>query len=324
MFPDHDLDEAVAAAGGERIEPRHGGALRQDAEQVARREAREAAPRQALPERRARQGEAQDRGRGLHLGAVVAARDQRQRLGRGQDRLVGQFQFDPQRLRRARGPSARSPAATGGRSCRTARVRASPSPRPPPRPPSRRRSRPGSCGRRSRARRAARSGARSSCAQPVEEALGRGRRIAVAIGRGEDDDPFGARVAVRCEGRHRRRVDALAGLRPARHAASRRSPRCCRPRCRRAGSSRPGPPAGCRGCAAARAAPRARSARPCRPSRARRAPSAPAPAQARRRPDRCAACRSFPRRAPIRSGRPSSAARRCPGRDSRCPGRSSA
>ena len=44
VFPDHDLDEAVAVAGGERIEPRHGGALRHDAEKVARREAREARP----------------------------------------------------------------------------------------------------------------------------------------------------------------------------------------------------------------------------------------------------------------------------------------
>ncbi len=112
----------------------------------------EARPGQPLPERGARQGEAQDRGRGLHLGAVVPARDEGQRLGLRQDGLVRQLQVDLPAPLRARDPSARSPAATGGRPCRGAGARASPSPRPPRRRPWRRRSRPESCGRRSRAR----------------------------------------------------------------------------------------------------------------------------------------------------------------------------
>ena len=47
--------------------------MRDDADEVARPEAAEALPGQALPERDLRRREAEDRGRRLHLGPVVAA-----------------------------------------------------------------------------------------------------------------------------------------------------------------------------------------------------------------------------------------------------------
>ena len=50
MLLHDDLDEAVAAARGERIKPRNGAPLRQDAYKVAGGEPCEPAPGQPLPE----------------------------------------------------------------------------------------------------------------------------------------------------------------------------------------------------------------------------------------------------------------------------------
>src|SRR5690606_35521420 len=62
MFLHDDLDEAVAAPRGERVEPRVGASFGQNADQVARVEPGEPAPEQPLPERGARKREAEDGG----------------------------------------------------------------------------------------------------------------------------------------------------------------------------------------------------------------------------------------------------------------------
>ena len=98
MLLHDDLDEPVAASGGERIEPRDGASFRQDADQVAGVEPGEACPDKALPERDAWQGEAQDCGRGLHFVTIVPARNESQRLALRQDGLVRQLEVDFQRF----------------------------------------------------------------------------------------------------------------------------------------------------------------------------------------------------------------------------------
>ena len=180
----------------------------------------------------------------LHLGAVVAARDQRQRRRSRAGRAGGPAPARSPAPARARGPSARNPAATGGRPCRRARAPASPSPRPPPQPPCAKAQKAGklrspkpstASGAVGRVGRARQAGRESPWPRPAHRRRHRSRPGSmIRSARG---------VAVRGEGRHRRDMDALSGLRSARRAASRRSPRCCRPRCRRAGSSRPGLPA---------------------------------------------------------------------------------
>ena len=65
MLAHNNLDEAVPAARGERIEARHRRSRRHDAEQVSGLETGESPSYQALPCGQARQGEAQDRRRRL-------------------------------------------------------------------------------------------------------------------------------------------------------------------------------------------------------------------------------------------------------------------
>ena len=225
--------------------------------------------RSPVPSGAARSSRAAWRSAGSRSGPAPRRRSrgarQRQRLGRGQNRLVGQFQFDPQGL-----PEGAPPAREVLRRLAVDRVE---------------RQEFGPALRLGRRRNGLREGAVGGEAAIAEaehghgasRALGRARSsrsrkplaeagaVAVAIGRGEHDDPLGAARS----GPVRRSTSAPRGRsgrpRSARRAASRRSPRCCRPRCRRAGSSRRAPRAGCPGCAAARAAPRARSARPSPP-----------------------------------------------------------
>src|SRR5690606_17752428 len=93
-LPDDDLDESVAMPGGQRIESRHGGPSRQDSEQVAGREAAEAAPRQPAPQGRHGYGEAEDSGGCRHLGSIVATRHECEEMGRRGDGPMVKFEGD--------------------------------------------------------------------------------------------------------------------------------------------------------------------------------------------------------------------------------------
>ncbi len=216
---------------------------------------------------------------------------------------MDQFQFESPVPRPARGPSARNPAATGGRRCRTAQASrqpfASAAVRNGPRE--------GAEGREAAVAEAEHGegecGRSVECVKSVEKALGRGRRIPVAIGRGEHDNAFGARIAGRIEGRHRRGVDRLA----------------CRGQCvmQRRGEA-PGAAAfaahekdrlGTIGPAVAvlwlravRAA--SQSTTPVPPITGTPSAISPSTSPRQRRPVRCAACRSFRTHAPSSSGRP--------------------
>ena len=326
MFLHADLHKAVSARGGQRIEPRHGRSLGHDAEQIARRESAEALPDQPAPEAAPWQGETQDRGRGLHLGAVVAARDQRERLGRAASNgWWSSSSFDARSPRPSARPQRakscgdwRSTVSNGSRVTQPfASAAAATATR-------RTRRRPGSCGRRSRAPRAARAGGSVEPCQPVEKPFRRGRRVAVAIGRGEDENALGAGVADRIEGRHGCRMDRLAGRRQRLVQRRREAPGAAA----LAADEDDRLGAGCWLVAAdPRPAPSSREpeddAGPTHHRHAERHQPEHEPERARR-PGRYAACRSSPRRAPMPSGRPRRAARRFPGRDSRCPGPSSA
>ena len=164
--------------------------------------------------------------------AIVAARQERQGLGRGRRRLMRQLQLDAHG--RAERPAPARELLRRLAVHRVERRKLDPALR------LRRgddRLREGAPGREAAVAEAQhgerRGGGRVEPRQPVEEALGRGRRIAVAIGRGQDQDAPRPGVAGGIEGRHRGGMDRLAGLRQRLDAASRQSPRCCRPRCRR-------------------------------------------------------------------------------------------
>ena len=301
-FFTHDLDEAVAAARGERIEPGNGRALRQDAQQVARREARRS---------RARSGAARaGREAAQSAGSPSAPAPRRHSRGArssvsgcdaGRDGLVIELQLNAHGRAEAPGPSGRSPAATGGPPCRRAEAGPNPSPPPRARPPSAKAQQAGKL--RSPKPSTAR-GTAGGCRQrgkAIEEALGRGRRIAVAIGRGQDDDARGAGVAGGIEGRHRGGMDRLARLRQRGMQRRGKAPGAAALAADEHDRRRPGPAA---------TLPRIRG-RPRRPASHTTTPvpahhrhaqrhQARAPARAPRRPGRCGACRSFPRPAPSR------------------------
>ena len=180
-------------------------------------------PDEPLPEADARQGEAKDRGRGLHLCAVVPPRDEGQRLGCRANGLVGQLEIDPNSVSEGAAPAGevlrrltvdgvdghelRPALRLGG--CRNSLGE-------------------GAVGRKAAVAEAengqGRVGCAVGCCQPVEKTLGRGRRRAVAIGRGQHDDPVGRSIAFWREGRHRCCVHPLPGLRQCGVERGRKSP----------------------------------------------------------------------------------------------------
>ena len=191
MLPHHDLDEAVAARRrrANRAAARRLPSGRMPIRSPASKRAKPR-PGQPLPERGARQGEAQDRGRGLHLGAVVAARDERQRLGRRAERAGATA---PARSP-APAPSARPQRAKSCGDWRSTVSRGRSSGQPFASAAAATAFGEGAVGREAAVAEAEHGERRVGRAveprQPVEEALGRGGRRAVAIGRGQHDDPL--------------------------------------------------------------------------------------------------------------------------------------
>ena len=303
MLPHHDLDEAVAAAGGERIEARHGGALRHDAEQVARREAREAASRSGA----ARASRAAARSAGSRSGPAPRRRSRgarrasasRSRAGPAGGRASSSIPSAWPSARPQRAKSCGDWRSTVSKGRSSAQPFASAAPNDVLRK--------GAVGREAAVAEAEHGqGHRGWCGQPQARSrkpLAEAGAFAVAIGRREDDDAVGAGVARRCEGRHRRGVDLLPGR--GQRGVQRRGEAPGAAALAADQHDRLGLAGG--GIARMRGRPRrpaSQTARRCRPSPARRAPSARAPARAPRRPGRYAACRSFRTRAPSRRDRP--------------------
>ena len=208
MLAHANLQPPVTRTRGQRVIARQVTARRQDAHQIARGKAREGPTRQPRQQAAARQGEAEDAGRRLHRLAIVAAREQRQRVAARAGGHMGQRQRFAQNLGQLGTPARerlRGLTVDGGK--RHQRRPALPRQRrlDIPREPAEFRELPV-------AEAKDRDGAGGCCPhrlKPRHEAFGRSGRRPIAIGRGEDQHPVGARIG-RCQAVHRAGMHLVA------------------------------------------------------------------------------------------------------------------
>ena len=210
MLLHHHLDKPVPAARGQRIETRDGRALRHDAQKVPGLKAGDSPPVEARPKPRPRQREAQDRGRGLHICPMVAARDQGQAFRLGPRGMMVKLKRQPDR--RAKRPA---PARKVLRRLAVYRVHRQKYPPTLVAGGGLYLCREGAEGGKAAVAKAQNGHGGVGClfqsGEGVQEPLGRGGRVAVAIGGGKEQVAFGTRVPCRVEARHRRHAHRLPG-----------------------------------------------------------------------------------------------------------------
>ena len=209
-MPAHDnLDKAVSLARGQRVKPGHGAALRNNAQQVARPEGAQAAPRKALPKADLRQCKAQDRRGGLNRLAIILAGQKAQLGAVWCCGLIGNVQRQADQLAKGAGPAGKGlrrllvdPVQGQGRGptcslcCRLHRFGKG--------------AEPGKAAVAEAQNNHRHPAARGRRCDPLQRATGRGRGIAVAPGCREDDQALGTGIALGRKGRQGGQVNFLA------------------------------------------------------------------------------------------------------------------